>query len=101
MNMKIPPVAAMILISSAALCAEGGFSVTVFRAKPGYLLQEGKHQPALDLIHQVPWLNPGSGQLESPVAEQVTASFPVLDFSDPDVPGGEGSFDSTVRFPGE
>lgn len=101
-SMNCSTIAVLILFAAAPLRAEGNFSVTVFRAKPGYLLQAGKHQPALDLIAEVPWLNPATSQLESPVAAKSTGSFPVLDLADPDVPGGDGTFaSSTSPFPGD
>src|SRR5262245_51493578 len=88
--MKMPSwshLACALLLSSAALRGDGGWTVTTYRAKPGYLLDSASGQKALDLIAGTPWLNPLSGELESPVAESTATQHAVINFTDPDAPG--------------
>ncbi len=88
------------ILSTALPAAEGRWTVTVFHAKEGYRLESASHQRALDLIDDVPWLNPASSKLESPIFDTVAGNFETLNFHDPDSPGLGGRFDGTEPFPG-
>ncbi len=94
--------AAEVSIVFAADADPPGFwQVARYRAKPGFKLAADSHGPAADLLGDVPWSNPESGLVESPILSRTDGISRTINFVDPDAPGEGGIIDPSIPFPGD